>query len=117
MQEQVHNWLTEKTKVAGVLACGIRSPDRRTFTRSLSTQFPQMALENACRCLADTFQVLGSNRFPVRLVRWVFENYFFYGFMRSDGHCFALLTRRNAATGLLPQDLEAIVNEFNALEA
>jgi hypothetical protein len=117
MQEQVHNWLSEKTKIAGVLACGIRAPDRKTFTRSLTPQFTQMALENACRCLSDTFQVLGSNRFPVRLVRWVYENYFFYGFMRPDGHCFALLTRRNAAQPALQQhDLETIVSEFHALE-
>jgi len=117
MQEQVHNWLTEKVKVAGVLACGIRAPDRKTFTRSLSPQFPQIALENACRCLSDTFQVLNSNRFPVELVRWVYEKYFFYGFTRPDGHCFALLTRRNATTpGLQAADLERIVTEFNQLE-
>ena len=116
MQEHVHNWLTEKMKIAGVLACGIRSPDRRTFTRSLSAQFPPVALENACRCISDTFQVLSSNHFPAELVRWVFEKYFFYGIARQDGHCLYVLTRRNAA-GLQPADLDKIVSEFHALEA
>jgi hypothetical protein len=116
MQETVHNWLTEKVKVSGVLAMGLRSADRRTFTRSLSPQFPQMALENACRCLADTFQILNSNRFPTELVRWVYENYFLYGFIRSDGHCFAIVTRRNALPTLKPADLEKIVAEFKELE-
>jgi len=103
-------------KIAGVLACGVRSPDRRTFTRSLSPQFPQVALENACRCISDTFQVLNSNRFPSELVRWVFEKYFFYGVARQDGHCLYVLTRRSE-TGLKPVDLEKIVAEFRSLEA
>ena len=64
MKEHVHSWLTEKMKIAGVLACGMRAPDRKTFTRSASPQFTPVALEHACRCLADTFQILGSNRFP-----------------------------------------------------
>jgi len=114
MREHIHNWLTEKTKVAGILACGIRSPDRKTFTRTLSPQFSPVALENACRCVTDTFQVLQANRFPADLVRWVFENYFIYGFSRPDGFCLALLTRRDA-TDVQPAELETIVAEFQSL--
>jgi hypothetical protein len=116
MKEHVHNWLTDKMKIAGMLACGIRSPDRKTFTRSLSPQFSPAALENACRCLSDTFQVIQSNRFPVELVRWVFENYFLYGFLRQDGHCLAVLTRRDPAGTLPTADLEWIVTEFQSLQ-
>ena len=116
MQEQIHNWLTEKMKVGGVLACGIRLPDRKTFTRSHSPQFPPIALENACRCLSDTFQIINSNRFPMGLVRWVYENYFLYGIGRPDGLCLALLTRRNAVPSLQPLELERIASEFQQLE-
>jgi len=116
MKEHIHNWLTEKMRVTGILACGIRSPDRKTFTRSVSPQFAPVALENACRCLSDTFQVLNSNRFPVELVRWVYENYFVYGFVRQDGHCLAVLTRRNEMS-LQKTDLEALVAEFHCLPA
>jgi hypothetical protein len=114
MKEHFHKWLTEKMRINGILACGIRSPERKTFTRSLSAQFSTIALENACRCLSDTFQVLNSNRFPVELVRWVYENYLVYGFVREDGHCLALLTRRHEAS-LQKNDLEAIVAEFHSL--
>lgn len=114
MRENIHNWLTEKTKIAGILACGIRSPDRKTYTRTLSPQFTPIALENACRCVTDTFQVLQANRFPANLVRWVFENYFIYGFVRPDGICLALLTRRSTAE-IPTTDLEAIVAEFQSL--
>ena len=116
MQEHVQTWLTEKVKITGVLACCVRSPERKTLTRSLSPQFPQMALENACRALSDTFQVIQSNRFPAELIRWVYENYFLYGFIRPDGHCFAVLTRRNAAPLLKAADLEKLVAEFKTLE-
>ena len=119
MQEHVHNWLTDKMKVTGMLACGIRSPDRKTFTRSLSPQFPQVALENAParRCLSDTFpDSANSDRFPFELVRWVYESYLFYGFVRPDGHCFALLTRRNAGATIQIRELERIVTEFQNLE-
>jgi hypothetical protein len=115
MQEEIHNWLTDKMKVTGVLACGIRSPDRKTFTRSFSPQFAPVALENAFRCLADMFQILNSNRFPVELVRWVYENYFLYAVIRPDGHCFAVLTRRHTAPTLRAEDLDKIIAEFHLL--
>jgi hypothetical protein len=114
MKEEIHHWLTEKMRVAGMLACGIRSADRKTFIRSQSPQFSPVALEHACRCVGDTFSVLSSNRFPVQLVRWVYENYLVYGFLRKDGHCLAVLTRR-AEPKVNPADLESIVAEFHSL--
>jgi hypothetical protein len=114
MKENIHNWLTEQMRITGMLGCGIRCPDRRTFTRSASAQFTPVAMEHACRCLSDTFQVISSNRFPVQLVRWVYENYLVYGFMRDDGLCLALLTRRHEAT-LQNADIENIVAEFHSL--
>ena len=116
MQDQIHNWLTEVMKISGVLACGIRSPDRKTVTRSNSNQFAPIALENACRCLGDTFQVINSNHFPMEVVRWVYENYFLYGITREDGFCMAVLTRRKAPSNLQPQDFEKIAAEFRKLE-
>ncbi len=34
MKENIHSWLTDKMKTTGILACGLRAPDRKTFTRS-----------------------------------------------------------------------------------
>ena len=116
MQEHIHNWLTEKMKVPGILACGIRSPDRKAFTRSMSPQFQPVALENAFRCVSDTFQIMNSNRFPTGRVRWVFENYFLYAFLRGDGHCFSVLTRRNTNHPLSMETLDNLVTEFQSLE-
>jgi hypothetical protein len=46
----------------------------------------------------------------------VYENYFVYGFVRQDGHCLAVLTRRNEMS-LQKTDLEALVAEFHCLPA
>ena len=116
MKEKIQNWLAEKMKVQGVLAGGIRSHDRKTVTRSNSNQFAPVALENACRFVDDTFQVLNSNRFPMDFVRWVYENYFLYGFFRTDGLCLAILTRRETPSALSQEELEKIAAEFRQFE-
>ncbi|MDB6121881.1 MAG: hypothetical protein JWQ71_874 [Pedosphaera sp.] len=64
--------------------------------------------------MADTFQVIHSNRFPIERVRWVFDNYFMYGSTREDGICFAVLTRRDNSN-LNPADLDVIFQEFQGL--
>jgi hypothetical protein len=115
MKEHFHIWLTEKMKVAGVLACGMRAPDHKTFARSSSSQFSSMALEHACRCLADTFQILHSNRFPGELIRWVYANYFVYSSIRQDGICLVVLTRREGAN-LQSTELEKMLTEFQNLQ-
>lgn len=115
MKEHVNAWLNEKMKVSGVLACGLRSPDRKAYTRSQSPQFTPVALEHACRCLADTFHILHTNRFPSGLVRWVYDNYLVYGSMREDGICLAVLTRR-APPNLKTADLEQLISEFQNLQ-
>jgi len=115
MKEHVHSWLTEKMKIPGMLACGLRAADRKTFTRSASVQFTPAALEYACRCLADTFHILRTNKFPSGLVRWVYANYFVYGSIREDGLCLAVLSRREGPN-LEPSDLETIVAEFQNLK-
>jgi hypothetical protein len=114
MKEEIHNWLTEKVRLAGVLACGIRAPDRKTFIRSQTPQFNQAALEHACRCLGDTFQVLNSNHFPSQMIRWIYQNHFVYGFIREDGHCLAILAPR-AEPGLRNDALQSVVGEFQHL--
>ncbi len=115
MKENIHSWLTDKMKTTGILACGLRAPDRKTFTRSQSSQFTPVALDHACRCIADAFQVLNSNRFPSEVVRWVYEQHCFYGSMRPDGICLAILTRREPPN-LQPADLDQIIAEFQHLE-
>ncbi|EEF60793.1 hypothetical protein [Pedosphaera parvula] len=116
MHEEIQNWLGEKIKISGVLACGVRFPDRKTYTRNQSAQFEPVALENACRCLADTFQVIHSNHFAVEHLRWIFGGYFVYGSMRDDGACFSFITRREDSP-LKTDAVNHLLEEFKKLQA
>lgn len=115
MHEEIQSWLADTIKVPGVLACGIRFPDRKTYTRNQSAQFEPVALENACRCLADAFQVIHSNHFAVERLRWVFGGYFVHAVMREDGICISLVTRRED-TNLAPDTVSQVLEQFKTLK-
>src|SRR5205823_15034473 len=95
MKAILQHWLAERTQIMGVLACGIRFPDKTSLTQSWSKEFPPQALENAWRCVSDTFQVLKINFFPNEQIRWVYENAFLYCVRRNDGLCLAMFTSRD----------------------
>jgi hypothetical protein len=114
MKEILDQWLENVPPVSGVLACGLRYADNTSSSKSWSDTYPEPALENAWRCVADAFQVLKLNRLPGERMRWVYEQALLYGERRKDGVCFAMFTERD------PQavDLEAVVRliqEFHAL--
>ncbi|MCI0535971.1 MAG: hypothetical protein L0Z50_12165 [Verrucomicrobiales bacterium] len=81
----VEQWIQSVPSVSGVRACGIRFPDRTSVNRSFRDGFPDLALDNAWRCVADTLQVLRSLRCPVQRLKWVFERHWVYCAVRSDG--------------------------------
>ena len=59
MKEHVHGWLTEKMKIPGMLACGLRAAEPQDlYAQRVRPVHPCGALEYACRCLADTFLIL-----------------------------------------------------------
>ena len=114
MKEILKHWLAERTHIMGVLACGIRFPDKTSLTQSWSEEFTPEALENAWRCVSDTFQVLKINFFPNEEIRWVYENAFLYCGRRNDGICLAIFTSRDPQ--VFDQEMiERLIVEFRAL--
>src|SRR6266496_4333629 len=75
MKDILQQWLAQRTQVSGVLACGIRFPDKTSLTQSWSKEFPVESLENAWRCVSDTFQVLKINFFPNQQIASIWEGY------------------------------------------
>lgn len=114
MKEAFHQWIDQLPTTPGLLACGVRFPDRSSLNRSWSAEFPEGALDNAWRCVTDTFDVLRINQLPEQRLRWVFAHAALYAERRSDGICLGLFTTRDpwgeAVTGLEP-----IVGEFHAV--
>ena len=101
MNERLNQWLTQFAQVAGVQACAVRYPDQSTFTETREASFSREALENAWRCVADTFQVLKHYRAPALHLRWIFQHSLLYCLTRPDGICLLVFTTRK------PQELDA----------
>ena len=116
MKEVVNLWLSKNARLPGVLACAVRYQDQTSFTQSWSSPFKPEALENACRCLADTFQVLQLNRFTGSRVRWVYENALIFATRRADGTCLGIFTS-NDPLAFDRADIERLLGEFGALGA
>jgi hypothetical protein len=114
MKPIFQQWLAERTQTMGVLACGIRCPDNTALTQSWSKEYTHEALENAWRCVSDTFQVLKINFFPNEQIRWVYENAFLYCGRRNDGICLAIFTSRDPQV-FDQETIERLIVEFRAL--
>src|SRR5262249_50487456 len=116
MKEYFQHWLEQKAPVTGVLACGVRFIDKTSITQSWSAEYPDEALDNAWRCLADAFQVLKLNRLPGDRVLWVYEQAVLYSDRRADGTCLGVFIQREA-DAVDQAGLETIFSEFATLEA
>lgn len=113
MKEQFNLWLTRNARLPGVAAACLFYPDRSRFAQSWSPQLPADTLENAWRCVADTFLVLQLNRFPTQSIRWVFANAFLYCSRRADGMGLAVLVLKEPAAAE-PEVFAALISAFHA---
>jgi hypothetical protein len=114
MKELIDDWLGQQTQLSGVLACGVRYSDKTAFTQTWSPDYPVPALENAWRCVSDTFQVLKINFLPGQRVRWVYENAFLYCTRRDDGVCLGIFTTKDPQA-VNPDEINRLITEFHAL--
>lgn len=114
MKEVLQQWVDRSTRLPGVLACGLRFPDKTSFTRSWSTEFPVHNLDRAWRCASDAYQVLKLNFPPNDYVRWVYENALLYSTRREDGVCLGIFTVRDAQA-CDPAEMERLLAEFRTL--
>jgi len=115
MKEPLEQWVNRRARLPGVLACGLRLPDKTSLTQSWSPDFPAKALDNAWRCVSDAFQVIKINFFPNDHVRWVYENAFLYCTRRDDGACLGVFTGKDPRT-FDATEIERLLVEFRALD-
>jgi len=116
MKESLGQWLSQRTRLRGVLACGVRFPDKTSLTQSWSPEFTESSLENAWRCASDAFQVLRGNSFPNERVRWIYEKAILYCARREDGICLGIFTTKDKGT-VDAAEIEQLIAEFCALRA
>ena len=114
MKELLNDWLNRRARLRGVLACGVRFPDKTSLTQSWSPEFSVPSLDNAWRCASDAFQVLKVNFFPNERVRWVYEKAFLHCSRRADGICLGIFTAKDPGA-FDAAEIEQLIAEFCAL--
>ena len=116
MNEFLSQWLNQRARLPGVLACGVRFPDKTSLTQSWSPDFTTRSLDNAWRCASDAFQVLRVNFFPDERVRWVYEKALLLCARREDGICLGIFTAKDPGA-VDAAEIERLLAEFRALRA
>ena len=114
MKEFFTQWLSRRAQLRGVLACGVRFPDKTSLTQSWSPEFTAPSLENAMRCAGDAFQVLKVNFFPDERVRWVYEQVLLDCARREDGICLGIFAAKDRGAADAAE-IERLIAEFRGL--
>ena len=114
MKEFLSQWLSRRARLRGVLASGVRFPDKTSLTQSWSPEFTARSLDNAWRCGSEAFQVLRVNFFPNERIRWVYEKALLHCTRREDGICLGIFTAKDRAT-VDAAEIEQVMSEFCAL--
>jgi hypothetical protein len=112
MKERVKKWLASQRLPGAVLACGVRFPDKTSLNRAVSPAFPEAALDNAWRSVADLFQVLLMQRVRAHRVRWDYTQAQVHSGRRSDGIVFALFCQ----VGMSPEETAEVQRLLDSFE-
>jgi len=111
MNEELNRWLSQRARIGGIQACGLRHPDQTTFTEVRELEFTREALENAWRCADDLFHVARHQGLPAAYVRWSFDQSSLHCLTRSDGTCLMAFISPKASELDVP-GLEALLEDF-----
>jgi len=116
MKEFLSQWLSRRARLRGVLACGVRFPDKTSLSHSWSPEFTEPSLDNAWRCASDAFQVLRVNFFPNERILWVYEKALLHCAHREDGICLGIFTTKDLEA-VDAAEIERLIAEFRVLRA
>lgn len=114
MRDLVNQWFEQSAPFQGILACGVRHPDRTTVCKTWADGYTEAGVENALRCVTDVCQVMQVNRVPVGRHRWVFEQALFHCERRPDGTCLGVFTPRETRE-IDAEGLHRFFSEFQAI--
>ncbi len=115
LKDELKKWLSDKTSIRGVLGCGIYFPDQSILGSSASNEFSTKAMENAWRCLSETFQAFKTQDIPSLHVQWLYQNATLHGSMRNDGLCLGIFTRLNQEDFDL-ESIKQMIHDFQHLK-
>jgi len=114
MKELVNQWFEQTAPFLGILACGIRHPDRSAVSKTWADGYTEAGVEQALGCVLDCYPVLQANRFPAGRLRWVFQEAHLHCERRADGTCLGVFTPSDQ-TKVDFEGLNRFFSEFLAL--
>jgi hypothetical protein len=115
MKERLAQWLQDRARLRGVLAAGIRFADKTASCQSFASGYPVSGLENAWRCVADTYQVLNLHRVPGTQLKWSYEGAALHCTRRKDGVILAFFTAAQDSQADLA-GVQRLMDEFVSLD-
>jgi hypothetical protein len=111
MKEEINQWLAANVKQPGILGLGVRYSDRSSYVLPCVPGIEAAALENACRCISDTYQVLKISFLKSKRVRWVYDGGVVDCAQREDGTCLGILSD-GGQPGIEPVVVNRLLEEF-----
>jgi len=116
MNSEFNSWLKENTAFPGVLACGLRYPDKTTFSHSYAAEFATDKLEPAWRTAVEAFQTSKQSKQSFSRLRWVFDKALFHCAVRGDGVCLGIFTSKGTQEPSA-ESVDRLFAEFQAFRA
>jgi hypothetical protein len=113
MKNTAKQWLTDRASPAGMLACGLRSPDGQTVCRSIEDILPEITMQKLLGQFEQVRATLFAEPLSPRWCTWAFEHGLIRFVPRPDGWVLGLVIR--AESDAQPR-LDPLSAEFLALD-
>jgi hypothetical protein len=94
---QLQIWLDALPVEPGVLACAIRFPSQGWIGRVFDSTLDRQALDQATRCVMDTFRVMKLHRWPSQYLQWSYERGRVHAVRRADDWVLVVIASAEAA--------------------
>lgn len=109
-------WLHESTRRDGVLACGLRYPDRTAAARFYVPDCDENAVASLSNLAAETFASLKQQKLKASTLRWTFDQTQAICVNRPDGTCLSLIAPRSPSPKQ-SKIISELLREFESLRA
>jgi len=113
MSDFNQQWLARRASPSGMLACGLRGPDGKSFSHSLEGSCPAGKMDQILAQFEHVRSALFSDQLAPRWHTWAFEQGQIRYVQRPDGWLLGLVARSDSDA---VRRLDALSQEFLTLE-
>jgi hypothetical protein len=96
-------WLEKTAQYSGVLACGVRLPNKSSSVKTYHESFPEARIGELLQCLTEVAFTLRNSKVGGARLRWIFANGQIYSARRPDGATAVLATGKDPAASAIEE--------------